>query len=278
MSPHFRAFSFVDRITALQAGVSIRGTYAIPADLPEFSSSLVSEALGQLAAWAAMAAVDFKGRPVAGIAGKVELLRAVQPGETLELAVDLDSVDEDAAGYDGWASVNGIPVLRLSHCVGPMLPVVDFDAPEALRERFVLISNGGATPGAFEGLPAIAFENVTGAPGEIARATLQLPVDAPFFGDHFPRKPVFPGSLLMQQNLKLVGQFAAQIPLPTGAKAWQLDHVSGMKLRSFLPPGEIVELEAKLGSVEGKTATVAVESRRMQKLVGAASVVLTCGV
>ena len=68
MDDHFRAFSFVDRIQPDTGGAQIRGSYQIPEALTEFSSSLVAEAVGQLAAWAAMVAVDFRARPVAGIA------------------------------------------------------------------------------------------------------------------------------------------------------------------------------------------------------------------
>src|ERR1051325_4267899 len=95
MPLHFSAYTFVDRITAVQPGVRARGTYAIPAGLREFSASLVAEATGQLAAWSALAAVDFKSRPVAGIAGLVEMLAPVRPGDTLELAAEIESVDTE---------------------------------------------------------------------------------------------------------------------------------------------------------------------------------------
>ena len=55
MSQHFRAFSFVDRILADETGKSISGRYAIPAGIADFPLSLVSEAIGQLAAWSSMA-------------------------------------------------------------------------------------------------------------------------------------------------------------------------------------------------------------------------------
>jgi len=55
MDPHFRAFSFVDRITSVNGGNKIRGCYTIPSGLKDFPSSLAGEAVGQLAAWAAMA-------------------------------------------------------------------------------------------------------------------------------------------------------------------------------------------------------------------------------
>jgi hypothetical protein len=70
-----------------------------------------------------MAAVDFKCRPVAGIAGMIELLSPVRPGQMLELSAELESVDTEAVAYRGEASADGIPVVRLHNCVGPMLPV-----------------------------------------------------------------------------------------------------------------------------------------------------------
>src|SRR5688572_1226613 len=102
LNGHFRAFSFVDRISLLEPG-RVRGSYAIPAEIQRFPSVLVAEAVGQLAAWAAIAALDFKSRPVAGLAGSIDLLSEVHPGQVLELAADLETVDADAAAYDGTA-------------------------------------------------------------------------------------------------------------------------------------------------------------------------------
>ena len=274
-SHHFRAYTFVDRIIAVQPGVSARGTYAIPAVLREFSLSLVAEATGQLAAWSALAAVDFKSRPVAGIARLVEMLAPVRPGDTLELAAEIESVDVDAIAYGGTASVNGSPVLRLHHCVGPMLPVENFDDPQALRDHYALLCGAGARPGSFGGVPDLNCEQTSHEPGKAIRANLQVPTEAPFFGDHFPRKPVFPGTLLMRSKLDLVAALAAEIPLPPHAREWKLETVSDMKLRAFIEPGELLELEAKLIASEGDRATISVESRRGKRLAGAATVLLT---
>jgi hypothetical protein len=62
----------------------------IPSELRDFPLPLVGEAIGQLAAWAAMAAVEFGQRPVAGLAGSIELLGEPRPGQVLELAAGLD--------------------------------------------------------------------------------------------------------------------------------------------------------------------------------------------
>jgi len=273
MDDHFRAFSFVDRIHPGTSGAHIRGSYQIPEALTEFSSSLVAEAVGQLAAWAAMVTVDFRARPVAGIASRVQMTIPPRPGQTLELAVDLESVDDEAIGYCGSARTDGDEILRLEHCVGPMMPVVDFDDPELLRARYALLCGGGATPGAFGGVPTMALTRTSGENGQMARAILEVPASAPLFADHFPRKPVFPGSLLMHHQLQLAAAFAKEIPPPNGS-AWTLREIADMKLRSFIPPGSQIELEVKLLGRTEQTAELALEGRREGRLVGAARVLL----
>jgi len=63
MNEHFRAFSFVDQITLVHEGSRVQGRYFIPSGLKDFPSALAAEAVGQLAAWAAMEATDFERRP-----------------------------------------------------------------------------------------------------------------------------------------------------------------------------------------------------------------------
>jgi hypothetical protein len=80
MSDHFAAFSFVDRITALEPGLRARGTFAIPPHIDAFPSCLMAEAVGQLAAWVAMAHIRFRGRPVAALALETRFLH-LAPGQ-----------------------------------------------------------------------------------------------------------------------------------------------------------------------------------------------------
>jgi 3-hydroxymyristoyl/3-hydroxydecanoyl-(acyl carrier protein) dehydratase len=271
MDAHFRAFSFVDQITHLEPGVCIRGRYAVPAGVEVFPVSLVSEAVGQLAAWAAMAEVRFTHRPVAGIAGTIELLSAVGPGQLLDLAVDLESVDEEMIGYSGTAHTAGVPVVRLKNCVGPMVPLQDFDDPAAVQGRFTMLNRGGAAPGAFAGLPVLDLRRVNGEVGLSARAELRVPAQALFFGDHFPRRPVFPGTLLMHANLQTAAMLAAEVPCAAGA-AWSPRLVSDVKLRTFISPGETLQLIATRGADADNFLRMTVESRLNQRLVGSADV------
>ena len=71
---------------------------------PRSRPCLVAEAVGQLAAWVAMAHVDFRGRPVAALAGETRFLaRRRARASTLDLAVDIERCDDEAVAYAGWA-------------------------------------------------------------------------------------------------------------------------------------------------------------------------------
>ena len=272
MDEHFRAFSFVNRITSIKVGQQVRGTYQIPADLSEFPLSLVGEAVGQLAAWSAIAAVDFKCRPVAGIAARIEMLNPIKPGDELEPAADLESVDTEAVSYGGVATVRGTPILRLEHCVGPMLPLEDFDDPNALRQRFAFLCDSGTSEKAFKGVPPVIPQRTAGETGKWIRGSIQVPESAPLFADHFPRRPVFPGTLLMHANLLLAGALASELPLPTAGSAWTIRSVQDVKLRAFTPPGELLESEVKVTEGTAETPVLSLETRKGKRLIGSARV------
>ena len=277
MDGHFRAFTFVDRITSVQPRVRIEGGYAVPAALDSFPQALAVEAVGQLAAWAAMAAVDFKVRPVAGIAGKVDLISTVQPGQTLDLVAHIETAEEDAVAYGGHASVAGVPVVSLEHCVGPMMPVEEFDDSVAIRDQFVRLCGPGATPGGFGGMPQLALNYTGGETGERLLATLDVPATGDFFADHFPRKPVFPGTLFMHLILQMAELLAAQIPAPAAGGVWKARSVTDAKLRAFIPPGDRLDFEAKVDEVNEDSILIAVVGRKNKRVVGGNNVRFTAG-
>jgi 3-hydroxymyristoyl/3-hydroxydecanoyl-(acyl carrier protein) dehydratase len=233
MAEHFAAFSFVDRITEFEAGTRARAEFAVPRHIASFPSCLVAEAVGQLAAWVAMEKVSFRGRPVAALANETRFRGEVRPGDRLELGVEIEHCDEEAVAYSGWARVGGALVIELQDCLGPMLPAADFDAPETLAARLALLRGTGAQPGRFGGIEPARVEPVPGEPGA---ALLQVPASAPFFADHFPRRPVFPATLMLDALIGL----ALRVALP-GHVPERLTHV---KVRSFTEPGALLRIEA----------------------------------
>ncbi|TMH59362.1 MAG: hypothetical protein E6H53_08090 [Betaproteobacteria bacterium] len=256
MDDHFAAFSFVDRITALESGVRARGMFAVPRDLVAFPACLVAEAVGQLAAWVAMDKIGFRGRPVAALATETIFHGDVAPGSRLDLAVEVESCDDEAIAYGGAAHIAGVQVIELKHCLGPMLPVQEFDAPEVLRERLRLLCAEGAAGGRFRGVVTPTLDVLEGEPGRSARAMLHVPTAAPFFADHFPRRPVFPATLLLDSQIRLALDLArAAIGSATGAVPVPL-RMTNVKMRSFIAPGQEVVLGAELAALNDLDSAV----------------------
>ncbi|MEP6678596.1 MAG: hypothetical protein ABJB78_04810 [Betaproteobacteria bacterium] len=247
MSPHFAAYSFVDRITELEPGKRACGEFAVPAHLAAFSSCLVAEAIGQLAAWVSMAHIDFRGRPVAALATETRFGADAVPGRMLALEVDIADCDDDTVAYGGSAYVGDERIVELVDCLGPMLPVADFDSPDALRERFAQLRGTGAQPGRFEGLRLPEASIVERVTGTSLRATLDVPAAAPFFHDHFPRRAVFPATLLLDTQIGLAIDLARGAPWRNGGEPRPV-RVTNVKVRSFTLPGQKLELSVDLAA------------------------------
>ena len=245
-SDHFAAYSFVDRITEYEPGKGARGVFHVPAAVRAFPGCLVAEAVGQLAAWVSMEHIGYRGRPVAALAGETRFFGDVRAGDTLELSVDIDDVDDGAVSYRGWADAHGARLIELNDCLGPMLPVTDFDAPEALRGRFALLRGAGATPDRFHGVNAPDAEMVEHVPGQSLRARIKIPASAPYFADHFPRRPVFPATLLLHSQIVLATRLAREASAAPDGPDLVPVRMTRVKMRWFIVPGQDVELRAEL--------------------------------
>lgn len=270
MGDHFAAFSFVDRIREFAPGARGRGSFEIPAGVASFPACLVAEAVGQLAAWVAMAHIEFRGRPVAALALETRFLREAMPGETLELAVELESCDDEAVAYRGWADVDGARTIELNDCLGPMLPLEEFDSPEALREWLDVLRGPGAAAGRFHGIEAFRVDPGAFAPGKAA-ATLHVPTSAQFFGDHFPRRPVFPATLLLNEMIRLALS-AARDTSPASGPPVVPSRMTNVKVRSFTPPGQVLDLAAELAVSTGGVTVASLSARAEGRMVATARV------
>ena len=232
------------------------GVFAIPAELEYWSPCLIAEAVGQLAAWSAMAKADFQLRPLAGIAGEVRMGSDADPGAELDLRVVIEHSDSDAVAYSGSASAGGRRVLELNRCVGPMFPMQDYDAPDAMKERFDTLCGPGAPMDRFEPLRRAKMEVINHEPGRRLRATLGIPEAAAFFADHFPRRPVYPATLLLDHQLELALRLAADTPPLADQGRRGIGRVANAKMRAFVLPGQVVEIEAEAKPSDGGVTLV----------------------
>ena len=239
----FAAFSFVDQITQIQGVTRVCGRYTIPANIEYFPASLIAEAIGQLAAWVGMSALGFSHRPVAALAGDTKVFSLPKPGDTLELIVEIESCDVESILYRGHALVNGSLVLELADTVGSMLDIHEFDDPAALAADFAQLSTTGRAVGAFTGVPRPDLTDMSVSTPEYLQAQLAVPAEAAFFEDHFPRRPVFPATLLLDAQLQLAARVVASA---AGGTATRLTRIINVKVRAFTAPGALLVLSAQL--------------------------------
>jgi 3-hydroxymyristoyl/3-hydroxydecanoyl-(acyl carrier protein) dehydratase len=260
-------FLFVDHITALD-GEQASGWVDLDTAATGTPAWLAIEAVGQLATWVAMARSEFRLRPVAALVGEVRLTGAPARGRLL-LSARVERFDGRAILYSGMARCGDAIFAALTRGVGPMLPMEMFDDPDAARRRLAAL-RAEPTGGTPHVLPSSAPIHLESAPPGTRRASLRVPDDAPLFADHFPRRPVYPATLLADAQSQLAQPLAAEA-LDVPSERLRLARVSDFKVRAFSPPGQQLELAAELRGHDGSIATIAVSGAAEGKRIATGS-------
>ena len=255
-------FCFVDQILAVDHRRA-RGRFVVPEGLAVLPPWLVVEAIGQLAAWVAMARGGFRNRPVAALVGEVAILEALRAGARLDLAAEIERADDRAVLYAGRAHADGLLLVEINRCVGPLIAMDEFDDPATVRRRFELLCTASepvrrlsadAVP---RPLPLVPIEHT---PGEFLRVRLRVPESAPFFANHFPRKPVFPATLLIDALCRVAVDLTAETIQPPANFSLEARYVRDIKIRAFTAPGQVIDIAAQLRSAQPGGADVAVSA------------------
>jgi 3-hydroxyacyl-[acyl-carrier-protein] dehydratase len=116
--PHRPPFLFVDSVTSLEPGVRATGTWTLTGDewffpghfpgRPTLPGVLMCEAIAQLGAIAVLTDPRYAGKlPLFGGLDAARFRRQVEPGDVLELSVELDRMSARAGKGHGAAAVNG---------------------------------------------------------------------------------------------------------------------------------------------------------------------------
>lgn len=253
-------FLFVDRILELTPEKYIRGLKHITYDdyflcfdeagRLQFITSLIGEALGQLAAWNVMFSQDFILRPVAGLAGSAKVLRPAYVGETLLLESFIDHLDETAVQYHSIACIGEECVFTIDGALGPLLPMEDFIDRTVVRHQFMEINRPLESldlpttpcdipmPATLSLAPPMQFDRILlHEPGVRLVAEKRVSRAAPYFPDHFPKKPVLPMTVLLECKINLAYEFVRAAGFP---KWYRLQALRKVKMKEFIFPGDII--------------------------------------
>lgn len=257
-------FLLIDRILQLTPGEVVRGikhitqddAYLVNDDAGQscFATSLIGEALGQLAAWNVMVSNDFSHRPVAGVVASARLYRPAYVGETLLLESFIDRLDDSAVQYHSIARVGQTVVFTVDGALGPLLPMERFIEKSLVRRQFAEINR----PGEFcsEVLrqdsmqetiavvapttsPSFTFDRLLDCePGVSMHAEKQITRAASYFPDHFPNYPVLPMTVLLECKLNLAKLFLQR---STFSSSYRIQEFRKIKMNGFVLPGDSVQ-------------------------------------
>jgi 3-hydroxymyristoyl/3-hydroxydecanoyl-(acyl carrier protein) dehydratase len=251
------SFLFVDRIDALDADAA-RGQLDLAPGTRVVPPWLMIEAIGQLAGWIAMQRTDFRSRPVAALVADARLGDAADGASAVgpvTLAAHIERFDGRAVLYSGTAHCAAGLIAELRRSVGPLLPLELFDDPEVMRRRLAELRAGTAPPRADTVLPRGMLSGVEPLAGGGRRARLEVPVAAPYFADHFPRRAVYPASLLADAQSQL-GLAVAATAVGVDSARLRVAALRNFKVRAFSEPGQVLTLHAEPDGVRDGVAAV----------------------
>lgn len=274
-------FLFVDQILSLDPGkkavgikhVSPQDMYltAAPNGKPALLPCIVGEALGQLNSWCAIVASDFKLRSIGGIVPEVNMNGFAYLGDTVLLEIEIDHLDDEAINWRGKASVHGQTIFSVES-IGPCVPMEEFNDPEEVRCQYAMVNRPGPIPEAKEGRVIIPeslgyYSHLTSydkilewEKGSKVVAQKNISLIAPYFADHFPRKPVLPITLLLQSKLQLAMSFLTDFLGEERAKQFFPSKFRNIKMNDFVLPGQSIITKMQLKEQSDEKITLSFRS------------------
>lgn len=269
------SFLYVDRILEYVPGQRIRGlknvTRSEPLLLPGDAGKRVMhapvliEAFAQMSAWLAILDHRFEKRPLFLGEDDAQLFGDVESGDQVELSVELGRYNEEVVETHGTAKVRGKTVFRSDCGRGFLVPMTDFDDPKVVEKRFSELYRPDLKAGPkVEAMPDESHAKVwtlsrqrptefvdaviSIAPLVEAQTLKNVTVSEAYFLEHFPRRPVVPGVVLLSMMLDACEMLVRTTPEPIGSRRYlTLQRLVGARFRKIVEPGDqcVVKVKTK---------------------------------
>jgi 3-hydroxymyristoyl/3-hydroxydecanoyl-(acyl carrier protein) dehydratase len=287
-------FLFVDKILALEPGQSTTAikNITLSDDYLRLNHQgegiiipcILGEAIGQLCSWNVIQSSDFQLRLIGGVVGEVNLRNEAFVGDTviLENTIDHLDLDNQVVSFHGTARVQDTIIIEVKNGLGPLLPIADFNDVQTVKNEYKNIYRPGPVP-VYEVSPnhkpsidrsfSLASDRLLNVDKILFKdpkkewVTLKnLSLTAPYFADHFPKRPVLPLSLLLESNLQLGQQFLADMIDETSQMLTPIQ-VSRIKMSEFVEPGDSVVTKVTLKKHSGDEFVLAFRNEVNEKRV-----------
>ncbi len=272
----------VDRICKLSPGKYITGIKNIswnddfleevfPGG-PFYSPVIAAEAVAQLISWLIIKSSNFSLKPVITMLDSFDITGYMIPGDQLQLTGQIESISEDSALAHGKVLVNGRSVIELNHAVCYLYPLGELDHPQKARIQFKNLYDGGKylltsihnnpLPIMREKIPITTkkwVDTITedDQPDRL-RGLKNVTATEAYFNDHFPRKPVLPGVLIVASMVSLsrtlVNRLLDRHDYPEKKPVAVL--LKKIKFRKFIQPGDQLYIDAEVLSFAADKSSV----------------------
>lgn len=275
-------FLFVDRICALEKGKRVRAIKNISGDeeflveifpgLPVLSPVIAAEAAAQALSWLIVEARDFAVKPLITVLDEYVCHKHVQPGDQIAMEGQVESFQRESALAHARILINETPAIEINHGVCYLFPLSTLQDPAdaqrqfqhlcdnpflkapAAAQRSPLVREGAAPQSRNSGIDRIiSYEE-----HQCIVGIKNITTTADYFNDHFPRKPILPGVVIMDT---LIGCARILINRALTAHGWEqkqaiLVRAHKVKFRRFVQPGDQLVVQVQMKGFMEQQSTV----------------------
>ncbi len=277
-------FLFVDRILEFEKNKSAAGIKNvsfsdeylanIAPGFPIMPRSLSVEAIAQLFSWLTIFSMDFTVKPIAVMARNMKFYGDARPGDQMFLNVEIMSMHETEAICKGTVTVDGKIITELNDAICAFIPMDEMEDVSIVKDiSFSLFANRSvkdyiknksntlrefSDPDRHNYKLNLVDNILELEPGKHIRGVKNFVRSDDVASDHFPRKPVMPGTMMIESLAQISERLLARTVKEKNGSNIKilLKEMTKTKFRKFVEPGDQLTLDVNLIKLEDDSALV----------------------